>query len=115
MKMPEQHKIGTLSLCKINQILLEIAVHIPVSVYRNSLMAEGQRNHLHQRNCRTVVAVSAHLHDPRPQLRMLTEQALVWEPRRTLNALIRAVADAKEKYGLPPVERKFFTSFPDGK
>ena len=29
--------------------------------------------------------------------------------------LIRAVADAKEKYGLPAVERVCFTSFPDGK
>jgi multimeric flavodoxin WrbA len=29
--------------------------------------------------------------------------------------LIRAVADAKEKYGLPAVERGCFTSFPDGK
>ena len=29
--------------------------------------------------------------------------------------LIRAIADAKEKYGLPAVERGCFTSFPDGK
>ncbi len=29
--------------------------------------------------------------------------------------LIRAIADAKEKYGLPTVERGCFTSFPDGK
>ena len=34
---------------------------------------------------------------------------------RNMAFLIRAVADAKEKYGLPPAERKFFTSFPDGK
>ena len=34
---------------------------------------------------------------------------------RNMAFLIRAIADAKEKYGLPEVERKFTTSFPDGK
>ena len=29
--------------------------------------------------------------------------------------LIRAIADAKEKYGVPKMERSSFTSFPDGK
>ena len=29
--------------------------------------------------------------------------------------MIRAFADAKEKYGLPVVEKEAFTSFPDGK
>ena len=29
--------------------------------------------------------------------------------------LMRAIADAKEKYGLPEIDRAFFTSFPDGK
>ena len=28
--------------------------------------------------------------------------------------LMRAIADAKEKYGLPEIDRAFFTSFPDG-
>ena len=34
---------------------------------------------------------------------------------RNMTFLIRAIADAKEKYGLPVVERGAFTSFPDGK
>ena len=34
---------------------------------------------------------------------------------RNMAFLIRAIADAKEKYGLPEVERGSFTSFPDGK
>ena len=34
---------------------------------------------------------------------------------RNMAFLIRAIADAKEKYGLPQVERDAFTSFPDGK
>lgn len=34
---------------------------------------------------------------------------------RNMAFLIRAIADAKEKYGLPAVERDVFTSFPDGK
>ena len=34
---------------------------------------------------------------------------------RNMVFLMRAIADAKEKYGLPPVERDAFTSFPDGK
>ena len=34
---------------------------------------------------------------------------------RNMAFLIRAIADAKEKYGLPAVERDAFTSFPDGK
>ena len=34
---------------------------------------------------------------------------------RNMAFLIRAIADAKEKYGLPELERSFFTSFPDGK
>ena len=34
---------------------------------------------------------------------------------RNMAFMIRAVADAKEKYGLPQVERGCFTSFPDGK
>ena len=34
---------------------------------------------------------------------------------RNMSFLIRAIADAKEKYGLPEEERRFFTSFPDGK
>jgi multimeric flavodoxin WrbA len=34
---------------------------------------------------------------------------------RNMVFLIRAIADAKEKLGLPPVERGAFTSFPDGK
>ncbi len=34
---------------------------------------------------------------------------------RNMAFLIRAIADAREKYGLPEVERGCFTSFPDGK
>lgn len=34
---------------------------------------------------------------------------------RNMSFMIRAFADAKEKYGLPTVERNAFTSFPDGK
>ena len=34
---------------------------------------------------------------------------------RNMSFMIRAIADAKEKYGLPEVERSAFTSFPDGK
>jgi multimeric flavodoxin WrbA len=34
---------------------------------------------------------------------------------RNMAFLFRAIADAKEKYGLPVVERGAFTSFPDGK
>ena len=34
---------------------------------------------------------------------------------RNMSFLIRAIADAKEKYGYPEVEHGFFTSFPDGK
>ncbi len=34
---------------------------------------------------------------------------------RNMSFMIRAFADAKEKYGYPVVERDAFTSFPDGK
>jgi len=34
---------------------------------------------------------------------------------RNMAFMIRAIADAKEKYGLPEVESSTFTSFPDGK
>lgn len=34
---------------------------------------------------------------------------------RNMTFMIRAIADAKEKYGLPEVERGSSTSFPDGK
>ena len=34
---------------------------------------------------------------------------------RNMSFMIRAIADAKEKYGLPKQERDAFTSFPDGK
>ena len=34
---------------------------------------------------------------------------------RNMSFMIKAIADAKEKYGLPEVERGAFTSFPDGK
>ncbi|WP_026519476.1 flavodoxin family protein [Butyrivibrio sp. FCS006] len=34
---------------------------------------------------------------------------------RNMSFMIKAFADAKEKYGEPLVERNFFTSFPDGK
>ena len=29
--------------------------------------------------------------------------------------MIKAIADAKDKYGAPEIERGSFTSFPDGK
>lgn len=35
--------------------------------------------------------------------------------QKLLSFLIRAIADGKEKYGLPEEERSAFTSFPDGK
>ena len=34
---------------------------------------------------------------------------------RNMSFMIRAFADAKERYGLPETERSSFTSFPDGK
>ena len=34
---------------------------------------------------------------------------------RNMSFLIRAIGDAKEKYGLTPMEANAFTSFPDGK
>ena len=34
---------------------------------------------------------------------------------RNMIFMIKAIADAKEKYGYPEMERTFFTSFPDGK
>ncbi len=34
---------------------------------------------------------------------------------RNMVFMIRAIADAKDKYGLPQVEQDHFTSFPDGK
>ncbi|MBQ1684196.1 MAG: flavodoxin family protein [Clostridia bacterium] len=34
---------------------------------------------------------------------------------RSMAFMIRAIADAKAKYGLPEMERGMFTSFPDGK
>ena len=34
---------------------------------------------------------------------------------RNMSFMIRAIAEAREKYGLPEVERNAFTSFPDGK
>ena len=34
---------------------------------------------------------------------------------RNIVFMVRAIADAREKYGLPEVERTFFTSFPDNK
>lgn len=34
---------------------------------------------------------------------------------RNMSFMIKAIADAKDKYGLPKEERDFFTSFPDGK
>ena len=34
---------------------------------------------------------------------------------RNMSFMIKAFADAKEKYGEPIVERDSFTSFPDGK
>ena len=34
---------------------------------------------------------------------------------RNMAFMIRAIADAKEKYGCPELENEYFTSFPDGK
>jgi multimeric flavodoxin WrbA len=34
---------------------------------------------------------------------------------RNMSFMIRAIADAKEKYGMPKQEQGIFTSFPDGK
>ena len=34
---------------------------------------------------------------------------------RNMAFLIKSIGDGKEKYGLPETERKYFTSFPDGK
>ena len=34
---------------------------------------------------------------------------------RNMTFLMKAIADAKTAYGLPPVEHDAFTSFPDGK
>ena len=34
---------------------------------------------------------------------------------RNMAFLIKAVADAKARYGMPEEEDEFFTSFPDGK
>lgn len=34
---------------------------------------------------------------------------------RNMSFMIKAIGDAKEKYGLPEMERSAFTSFPDGK
>jgi hypothetical protein len=34
---------------------------------------------------------------------------------RNMTFLMKAIADGREKYGLPQVERGAFTSFPDGK
>ena len=34
---------------------------------------------------------------------------------RNMSFMIRAFADAKEKYGYPALEEDAFTSFPDGK
>ena len=34
---------------------------------------------------------------------------------RNMSFMIKAIADAKEKYGLPEMENEAFTSFPDGK
>lgn len=34
---------------------------------------------------------------------------------RNMAFMIKAIGDAREKYGLPQVERTYFTSFPDGK
>lgn len=34
---------------------------------------------------------------------------------RNIVFMMNAISDAKEKYGLPDVERGSFTSFPDGK
>ena len=34
---------------------------------------------------------------------------------RNMSFMIRAITDAKEKYGVPAMEHEYFTSFPDGK
>lgn len=34
---------------------------------------------------------------------------------RNMSFMIKAIQEAKEKYGLPEVEKEYFTSFPDGK
>lgn len=34
---------------------------------------------------------------------------------RNMSFMIKAIADAKDKYGLPELEREAYTSFPDGK
>ena len=34
---------------------------------------------------------------------------------RNMSFMIKAIKEAKDKYGLPEVENKYFTSFPDGK
>ncbi len=34
---------------------------------------------------------------------------------RNMAFMVRAIADARDKYGLPEVEKDYFTSFPDGK
>jgi multimeric flavodoxin WrbA len=34
---------------------------------------------------------------------------------RNMAFMIKAINDAKEKYGLPELEKSFITSFPDGK
>ena len=34
---------------------------------------------------------------------------------RNMAFLIKSIADGKDKYGLPKVERENYTSFPDGK
>ena len=34
---------------------------------------------------------------------------------RSMSFLIRVIAEGREKYGLPQLERGAFTSFPDGK
>ena len=34
---------------------------------------------------------------------------------RNMAFMIKAIADAKEKYGMPKAEHDSFTSFPDGK
>ena len=34
---------------------------------------------------------------------------------RNMAFMIKAIADAKEKYGTPEMEHDSFTSFPDGK
>ena len=34
---------------------------------------------------------------------------------RNMSFMIKAIKDAKDRYGLPEVEREYFTSFPDGK